>query len=174
MSARNLGETCFVVALMLLASIVFGGLMGVLTDLIANLNSPKNARNDRKAVLSRYMKWRAVPNDLFIRIRQHIIFLWEENMGYEEYEDELKNQLPPCLRTELCYHIYGRILHSSPFLAWMWDYTVCMKQLALMVHSLFLSEGDLIFRVGQLNEQIYVLLSGRVFLTRNNSVNIDR
>jgi len=53
MSAQNVQETSFVVALLLVASIVFAGLMGVLTDLIANLNSEANIRNDQKAHLSR-------------------------------------------------------------------------------------------------------------------------
>jgi len=37
------------------------------------------------------------------------------------------------------------------------------------VQSFFLSKGDVIVRFGQLNEQIYLLLSGDVFLTRNDT-----
>jgi len=169
MSAQNIQETSFVVVLLLVASIVFAGLMGVLTDLIANLNNETNIRNDRKAQLSRYMQWRAVPKGLFVQIRQHMIFLWEENNGYESYEDELKSMLPPLLKTELCNHMYGRMLHCSPFLGWMRGYTVCIKMLATQVQSLFLSQGDLIVRLGQPNEQIYLLVSGAVFLTRNDT-----
>jgi len=167
MSAQNIHETLFVVALLLVASIVFAGLMGVLTDLIANLNNETNIRNDRKAQLSRYMQWRAVPHHLFSQIRQHMIFLWEENCGYEDYEENLKSLLPPMLREELCYHMYGRLLQSSPFLGWMRGYTVCIKSLANNVHSLFLAEGDLIVHLGQSIDQIFLLLSGDAFLTRN-------
>jgi len=170
MSAQNIEETCFVLVLLLVASVVFAGLMGVLTDLISTLNNASNVRNDRKAQLSRYMRWRAVPHDLFLNIRQHILFLWDENEGFETYEEDIKAQLSPALKTELCFHIYGRLLNSCPFLSWLQGYEPCMKQLATMVQSFFLSKGDLLFRVGQPNEQIYLLLHGSVWLTRNESL----
>lgn len=163
-------EVCFVLVLLLTASILFAILMGVLTDLIRNLNNETNIKNERKAILSRYMRWRAVPRDLFLTVRQHLLFLWDANEGYEPYEADLKNQLPPVLKTELCFHIYGRILQNAPFLMWMQDYGVCLKELSTMVQSIFLSRGDLLFRVGHPNEQIYILLSGSVWLTRNDSL----
>jgi len=94
-----------------------------------------------------------------------MLFLWDTNEGYDAYEDDIKDQLPPVLKTELCYHIYGRVLEGAPFLRWMKDYRVCVKQLAELVKSIFLVDGDTIFRVGQPNEQIYVLISGKAFLS---------
>merc|ERR1719399_1142239 len=51
--AQNFTEVRFVLLLLLIASIVFAGLMGALTDLICNLNSEGNARSERKVMLSR-------------------------------------------------------------------------------------------------------------------------
>jgi len=170
MSAQNHEERVFVLFLLLIASIFFAGLMGVLTDLISNFNSETNARNEQKAVLSRYMHWRAVPKALFLEIRSHMIFLWDANEGFEEFEQEIKAQLPPLLQMELCYHIYGRVLYLAPFLTWMRDYSLCLKQLSTMVQSIFLSKGDLLFRVGQPNEQIYMLINGSVWVTRNEGL----
>lgn len=164
---QNYDEVCFTLVLLGMASIVFAMLMGVLTDLIGNLNNQSHVRAEKKVLLSRYMHWRAVPRSLWMSIRQHLIFLWDTNEDYDAYEDEIKGLLPPVLKTELCYHVYGRILHSAPFLMWMKHTTICIKQLASMAQSLFLSKGDYIFRMGQENEQIYMLLAGMVRLSRN-------
>lgn len=168
MSAQNYEETLFVLLLLFVASVVFAGLMGALTDLIRELKAASNIRNERKVLLSRYMRWRAVPLELFMTIRTHLLFLWDANEGFEPYEEEIKEQLPPKMKEELCYHIYGRILYSAPFLSWLRDYPVCLKRLSTKAQSIFLSKGDILFSVGQVNRQIYILLTGAVFLSRSD------
>lgn len=170
--AQNYTEVQFVLLLLLIASIVFAGLMGALTDLICNLNAEGNARSERKVMLSRYMRWRAVPKDLFMSVREHLLFLWDTDEGYGEFEGLIKEQLPPTLKRELCHHIFGRILRSAPFLAWMRGCEVCMKELSQGVECLFLSKGDHLFRVGQPNEHIYVLLKGTLHISQNEKLSL--
>merc|ERR1719247_373027 len=166
-AAQNFQEIKFVLVLLLFASIIFAGLMGALTDLISNLNNDSNARSDRKVMLSRYMRWRAVPRTLFMSVREHLIFLWETN-EFDEYEGFIKEQLPPTLKKELSYHIYGRILRRAPFFSWMRGCEVVLKDLAQSVESLFLSKGDYLFHVGMPNEHIYVLLKGTLYISQND------
>lgn len=169
-TARNFSEVIFVLLLLCIASVVFAGLMGVLMDLVATLQSSSHMKQEKRAALGRYMRWRAVPRGLVSSIRQHMIFLWDTNEGYDAYEDDIKVQLPPVLRTELCFHVYGRVLQAAPFLCWMKDYNVCVKHLAQLVSSIFLVQGDHIFRMGQPNDQIYILISGKAFLSRNEAI----
>jgi CRP-like cAMP-binding protein len=171
-SATNFSEVQFVLVLLFIASIVFAGLMGALTDLIGNLNNEGNVRAERKVMLSRYMRWRAVPKDLFVSVREYMLFIWDTNEGFGEYEMFVKEQLPPTLRKELSYHIYGRILRSAPFLAWMRGCEACLKELALTVESIFLSRGDYLFHVGQVNEHMYVLVKGTLYISQNEKVNL--
>jgi len=170
--AQNYTEVRFVLLLLLIASIVFAGLMGALTDAIGNLNKEGNDKSERKVMLSRYMRWRAVPKDLFMAVREHLLFLWETNEGYGEFESLIKEQLPPTLKRDLCYHIFGRILRSAPFLAWMRGCEVCMKELSLLVESMFLSKGDHLFRVGEANVHIYVFIKGTVQISQNEKLSI--
>lgn len=120
-------------------------------------------------MLSRYMRWRAVPRSLFMSVREHLVFLWETN-EFDEYEGFIKEQLPPTLKKELSYHIYGRILRRAPFFAWMRGCEVCLKDLAQSVESLFLSKGDYLFHVGMPNEHIYVLLKGTLYISQNEKL----
>jgi len=168
-AAQNFTEVKFVLLLLLVASIVFAGLMGALTDLVSQLNNDSNERSTKKVQLSRYMRWRAVPHELFMSVREHLVFMWDTN-EFDDYEGYIKEQLPPNLKKELSYHIYGRILCTSPFLAWMRGCEVCLKELALSVKSLFLARGDYLFHVGAANEHIYVVLKGSVYISQNEKL----
>jgi len=169
-AATNFTEVCFVLVLLLVASIVFAGLMGALTDLIGNLNSSANAMAEKKRFLSQYMRWRGVPYGLFCAVRQHLIFVWSNTEGYDTYEEEIKVQLSPVLRKELSYHVYGMALQSAPFLSWMRHYPASLKELATNVYTKCLAKGDHIFRVGDSNTTVFILLQGKVRLSLNQSL----
>lgn len=168
--ATNVVEVSFALILLFIASVVFAGLMGALSDLISTLNNDKNAISDKKRKLSLYLHWRHVPNDLLHAVRQHLVFLWETKHDFDTYEDVIKDSLPPILKKDLCYHIYGDILRKAPFLSWMRTSEACFKELATMMESRFLSSGDHIFRVGDPKEAISFLLSGTVRLSLNETI----
>lgn len=47
-----------------------------------------------------------------------------------------------------------------------------MKELSQGVECIFLSKGDHLFRVGQANEHIYVLLKGTLLISQNEKLNL--
>jgi len=53
---------------------------------------------------------------------------------------------------------------------WMKDYPICIKFLAERVQSMFLVKHDVIFRIGDINDQIHILVHGEVLATRNDSL----
>lgn len=168
--AINDDEIQFALLMLLVSSIAFAGLMGTLMDLISELNRTHHLLAEKKMNLSRYMHWRAVPRKLMMGIRTHLLFLWDENEGYDAYEITIKTLLPPVLKKELCYHIYGRVLRQAPFFTWMKDYIICVKELADSVEAHFLERGDHLFKLGEPNLQIYMLLSGVVMCSRNEKL----
>jgi len=163
----NFDEVSFCLFLLAIACVVFAALMGTLTDMITSLNQSKHVMSEKKTQLMRYMNWRMVPRHLALTIRQHLLFIWDTYQGYDTYEETLKDELPPVLRANLAFHVYGKVLMSLPFFSWMKDFSACLKDLSSNVYSMTLEAGDDIFTAGQVNETIYVLLSGRVFLTPN-------
>lgn len=169
-TASRFHEVLFVLALLCVASVVFAGLMGVLMDLITQLNASAHLKQEKRTELSKYLKWRDVPAPLAKCIRQHLVFLWDTNGSYDGYEVDIKDQLPPVLKTDLCYHIYGRVLCSAPFLAWMRNFGPCVKKLSESVYSGFLVHGDHLFRIGEPCITIHFLITGSVHLSRNQSV----
>ncbi|CAK0885031.1 unnamed protein product, partial [Prorocentrum cordatum] len=168
--ATNFNEVCFVLLLLLLASVVFASLMGELTDLIRALNRKSHNLGEHKQKLAQYMRWRRLPKAVAIPLRAHLVWLWETGAGYDDYEQEVKGCLSPVLRRELAYHIYGRMLRNAPFLQWIRMYEPCLKEMTVLLSSGFLSPGDKLFRVGEPNDQIFMMQSGQVRLTMNDSI----
>merc|ERR1712228_307109 len=114
--------------------------------------------SEKRRILSHYLHWRNVPRALFLAVRQHLLYMWEVTEAYDEIEQNVMSHLPPVLKKELCYHIYGQYLRTAPFLAWMHGYDICMKELARLVELRLLYSGDHLFRVGEPNDQIFVVI----------------
>merc|ERR1712224_455938 len=119
------------------------------------------------------MSWRHVPPRLYTSVRHYLQYHWETSRGYEQYETELKDELTPMLRRELCFHLYGKTLRDLPFLAWMWGTELVLKDLAVMVDNIFLMKGDNVIHSGMANTKMYVLKSGRVRLSLNKRLHMD-
>ncbi|CAE7879428.1 Kcnh5, partial [Symbiodinium microadriaticum] len=166
----NLGEICFSLLLLLIATVVFATVMGYLTDMIANVNSERNQQAEKILMLSNYMTWRNIPPHLYKAIRRHLLHLWETNKGYDSYEDQLQDHLTPVLRRELRFHIFGRVLRNAPFLAFLRDFEVCLKELATKVSMRMLSRGDHIIRIGEASDRIFILVRGKVRISLNESL----
>lgn len=173
-SPKNTTEVKFALGLLTLAAIFFAGQMGVLNDLISRVNSRSAEIHEKKIALARYLSWRAVPHHLSQTIRKYLIFLWDTNEGHDAYEDVLKDMLPPSLRLDLCHHIYGEVLQGLPFLLWIADYPDVVKELSLKMSSKFLEAGDVMFRAGQTNTTVFIVLTGKVRITKNERVYVNR
>ncbi|CAK9072117.1 unnamed protein product [Durusdinium trenchii] len=162
-------EECrWVLLLLLTSAVIFSGLLGMLSDLVASVNKEHRIVAAKKRQLARYMSWRAVPKTLLCKVRRYFLFKWGAQKDYDLYEEELKKALTPTLRSELCYHIYKEVLNAAPFLAWMRGHTACVKSLATSVRSGFHDCGDFLFRAGEEVKDIFILLAGTTILYRND------
>jgi hypothetical protein len=166
-TAQNPKEVGFVTFLLIVAAVIFPLILSVVNDLFVAISADSRFMTDRTQALARYMQWRKVPQSLFFNVREHLVFEWDSKKGYAEYEDTVMEQLPPILKQELCYHIYGNLLRRTPFLKWMSDVDVCMKELSLLVSTVVRARGDIVCRRGATNETIYILMSGTVRMSTN-------
>lgn len=169
-TVANYKEICFVLVLLLLASIVFSYLMGTLVGLLDDFQSGNNALAKKKLMLSQYLTYRSVPDRLWQRLRSHLLLVWEANGDLEAFEQELKKSLTPVLRRELCHHVYGKLLCQAPFLGWMHGVETCVMELATRVSGAFLSSGDCLFRLDSPNTIVHIIMTGSVRTTRNEHV----
>mmetsp|Transcript_28414 Transcript_28414/g.45627 ORF Transcript_28414/g.45627 Transcript_28414/m.45627 type:complete len:872 (+) Transcript_28414:93-2708(+) len=163
-------EVQFTIVLLGFSTLVFSSLMGVLMELIGNLRSQARDKNIKRMALARYLKWRAVPAPVVAKIRQYMIFTWTVQEGFDQYEKTFLSMIPAVLQSELCFHIFGKVLKESPFLAWLAGYTVCLKKLSVLVQSSIFEKNDIIFRKGAVNDEITIIISGCVRISQNETL----
>eukprot|EP00931_Biecheleriopsis_adriatica_P060870 TRINITY_DN36564_c0_g1_i1.p1 TRINITY_DN36564_c0_g1~~TRINITY_DN36564_c0_g1_i1.p1 ORF type:complete len:839 (-),score=146.86 TRINITY_DN36564_c0_g1_i1:84-2600(-) len=161
-------ECQYVLGLLLTSAVVFSGLLGMLSDLVAGINKEARVVGHKKRLLARYMTWRQVPRHLMLKVRNHLLFVWGMQKDYDLYEEELKRLLTPTLRAELCYHVFKDSLKTIPCLGWMHGYQACCKFLADSVKSTFFDSADFIFRAGEENKDVILVLGGTVLLYRRD------
>lgn len=163
-------EIGLVLVLLLVASVVFAALLSSLADLMGRAFADQRLLGERRRLLAEYLDWRRIPRDLRENIRRHLLVVWEAHTERRSFEKEVMAQLPPTLQQDLSYQIYGPLLSNVPFLAWMRHYKVCVKELASTVTSVVLSQGDYICRLGQPNDQIFLMMYGVARLTLNETL----
>ncbi|CAK9046684.1 Potassium voltage-gated channel subfamily H member 2 (Ether-a-go-go-related gene potassium channel 1) (DERG) (ERG-1) (Eag-related protein 1) (Ether-a-go-go-related protein 1) (c-ERG) (Voltage-gated potassium channel subunit Kv11.1) [Durusdinium trenchii] len=185
-------EECrWVLLLLLTSAVIFSGLLGMLSDLVASVNKEHRIVAAKKRQLARYMSWRAVPKTLLCKVRRYFLFKWGTQKDYDLYEEELKKALTPTLRSELCYHIYKdasqvaetarqEVLNAAPFLAWRRAQSTDLDERPhglreepghqqLGVRSGFHDCGDFLFRAGEEVKDIFILLAGTTILYRTGA-----
>merc|ERR1711977_608776 len=89
------------------------------------------------------------------------MYVWENDKEFAQEEKKILASLSPYLQAEVCYSVYGRVLHSAPFFAWVFNNNEsALKSLALRCDSLFFVRGDVVFDYDQVHTKIYFLLCG--------------
>eukprot|EP00427_Karlodinium_veneficum_P027435 CAMPEP_0169200972 /NCGR_PEP_ID=MMETSP1016-20121227/10156_1 /TAXON_ID=342587 /ORGANISM="Karlodinium micrum, Strain CCMP2283" /LENGTH=423 /DNA_ID=CAMNT_0009277861 /DNA_START=1231 /DNA_END=2502 /DNA_ORIENTATION=+ len=170
---KTYAEAQYALFLLPVASVVFATIMGNLTDLVTNMNAAASRQADQRMLLANYMNWREVPVHLRTRIRTYMIDLWDESRDWPAYEDTLKEDLSPVLLEELMMHIHSKVLTTAPFLLWLRGYPICIRQLSSKLTTTHLDSGDHLFLVGESNTVVYVLTSGTMWLSLNQTIYED-
>eukprot|EP00930_Biecheleria_cincta_P037001 TRINITY_DN25371_c0_g1_i1.p1 TRINITY_DN25371_c0_g1~~TRINITY_DN25371_c0_g1_i1.p1 ORF type:complete len:841 (+),score=122.54 TRINITY_DN25371_c0_g1_i1:150-2672(+) len=174
LTPKNGTEIHVTIGMLIVSTLVFSLLMGVLMDLIGNLRRHARILSDRRMALARYMRWRTLPRPVAMKIRQYMMFQWDSQEGFDNYEKDIRSKLPPVLQCELCYQIFGKVIREAPFFFWMSGYNSCIKSLAGLTHSSLFERDDYLFRKGEPSVKIHFVLSGVLRITQNQMVSEDR
>lgn len=174
LTPRNSTEIHVTIMMLVVSTLVFSLLMGVLMDLIGNLRRHARILSDRRMALARYMRWRTLPRSVVMKIRQFMMFQWDAQEGFDNYEKEIRSKLPPVLQCELCYQIFGKVIREAPFFFWMSGYYSCIKSLAGLTHSSLFERDDYLFRKGEPSCKIHFCLTGVLRITQNEKLSEDQ
>jgi CRP-like cAMP-binding protein len=93
-------------------------------------------------------------------MRRYLNFVWECTEKVGETETEIIDKLSPSLRMKLSVHVFGRVLTSCPFLAWMQADVEAKKKLCLRVKTVFFEANDVLFSYGEINTTVYIMTNG--------------
>jgi len=157
-SISNL-ERWMSMVIMLLGSIVFGVVVGGMSDSLDQMNSVRARRTRKKGYVKAMLRERKVPHALIIRTKQY----------YERYllecgdvvtEQKILSELPPPLRTELLLCLNLRTVESIAFFQGQ-DSTFIIS-VCKMLKPCYFAPLDWIFKEGDLGLEMYFVQLGSV------------
>ncbi|KOO22278.1 cation channel family protein [Chrysochromulina tobinii] len=157
-SISNL-ERLMSIVIMLSGSIVFGVVVGGMSDSLEQMNSVRARRTRKKDYVKAMLRERNVPHALIIRTKQY----------YERYllecgdvvtEQKILSELPPPLRTELLLCLNLRTVESIAFFHGQ-DSTFIIS-VCKMLKPCYFAPLDWIFKEGDLGLEMYFVQLGSV------------
>eukprot|EP00884_Botryococcus_braunii_P013800 jgi/Botrbrau1/22420/Bobra.0091s0023.2 len=143
---------------MLVGCCLWTCLGGILTTLLIHLNAAASDYNAQMQELHQYMTHRHLPQELRQRIKESYEARWKAEKHFNE--EELLQELPASLRTEVSMHLCKDLIAAVPFFddAEPGFVTSIVTLLKPSVHL----KGDYIVREGEISRDMYFIKSGAV------------
>ena len=102
------------------------------------------------------MQYRKIPVELQRRVLSYYEFLWSENKALNE--DEIFNDLPVSLRTEVALHLNSEVLESVPF--FQGADTGFLHTIVTMLKPQVFCPGDTVIRRGEIGHEMFFISKG--------------
>jgi len=158
-------EHLFVSFVMLLGSLMFAFILGLMTTLVSRMDQGRTDFRTKFTLMRNFLKYRKVPEDIVQRIMRYNKQSWEQTMGYDE--TEIMNQLPGSIRIDLSLHLYSGTLLKVPL------FENCehsfLRALAPVLTPEIFPAGETIIRVGDFGREMFFLLAGRCGIVEEHS-----
>ncbi|EMJ91917.1 transporter, cation channel family protein [Leptospira alstonii serovar Pingchang str. 80-412] len=159
-------QRIYVILVMMLGAAVYATVIGNIASILGNLDLVRAAQLKRMSQVDSYLKARNLPYFIRRKIRDYYMYIMERGLG--ENEKELLSDLPLSLQREVKIHLHRELLEKVPFLKGAEAALVTTLVFSLK-HHIFLP-GDILFRKGDIGDNLYILTEGSVeILSKNDS-----
>jgi len=162
----TLGDAWTMNISMLSGASLFAVFVGIITSLLIQLDTGTSDYNAKLEVVNHYMAHRHLPVNLRQRIRDNYEFRWKNQKAFDE--QEILQELPVSLRTEVAIHNCHDLLEMVPF------FMDCEKGLiasvvTLLKPTVFLN-GEIIIREGETSKGMFFIRYGEVQVSTDDQV----
>lgn len=151
-------QMVYTIFVQLLGAGMFGYMIGNIASLLANVDISRTQFQERLEKLSNFMRSRSIPGNLQERIRAYHYYLWDTRRGSDE--EEVLNQLPHNLRVEVALVLNSEIIQKVPLFQGAGEQLI--RQIVLNLKPLLVLPGDIIFRKGEIGNEMYFISKGSV------------
>jgi voltage-gated potassium channel len=151
-------EMIFQSCLDLLAVAIFATVVGQISSIISELGSASQAHRTKMASVHRFLSIRGLPKGLTQRIKSYFDYLWSRQQGFKD--EEILNELPHHLRTEVLLFLHRDLLQKVAFLGGCEPHFY--GALAANLKPEIYSPGDYVITVGDVGNEMYFLSKGHV------------
>ncbi|KAK9863077.1 hypothetical protein WJX84_002556 [Apatococcus fuscideae] len=150
---------CWVVLFSQALGVAMFTLIGsMVTTILVHLNASSSEYASKMSALNQYMAHQKLPQDLRQRIRDSYEARWKAEKHFNE--EEILEELPSSLRTEVCMHACAELVASVPFFEDAEEGFV--TSLVTLLHPQVHLKGDLVCREGEIAREMYFIKSGTV------------
>ncbi|KAK9819773.1 hypothetical protein WJX72_002193 [[Myrmecia] bisecta] len=154
----------------LLASLVMGvsiftTIGSMVTSMLVHLNASSSEYAEKMSALNQYMQHQKLPQELRQRIRDSYEARWKAEKHFDE--EEILEELPGSLRTEVCLHTCHDLITCVPFFEDAEEGFV--TSLVTLLHPQVYLAGDVIIREGEVSREMYFIKAGAVQIEVNGN-----
>lgn len=135
-----------------------GYIMGEVTAIITQEDKSSEMIKEKIASINAYMKYRKLPQDLRVRVREHYSHMWKQTTVWDE--SEILEEMSGNLRAEVMQYINNSKLTGIKFALDLDISREAMAQLSLRLVPQMASMGEPIVKANQFGKDMYILSVG--------------
>ncbi|MCB0566242.1 MAG: cyclic nucleotide-binding domain-containing protein [Phaeodactylibacter sp.] len=151
-------EKIYAIFAMLMGLGFYGFLIGNITRLLSKKDPAREHYLDNMEKLSVAVKYRSLPPSLQRRIHDYYSYKWRKRLGFDE--SDFLDGLPNSLKMQVALYFKKDILERIPMFSQASKEFI--ESIALFLNPVVFTPGDYIFRAGEIGEEMYFIIQGRV------------
>jgi hypothetical protein len=152
------GEIVYAMVVMIFGVGMYGYVIANVSTIITNLQPARVRYQENMEKLGAFMRYKGIPRGLQQKIRDYYAHVWEQRLGVDE--SSILTGLPPGLFTEVSLFLKRDIIQNVPFFNSAQEDLI--RDIALAMHPLVFTPGDIIFRAGDVGAAMYFISRGRL------------
>ncbi len=152
----TLPQTIYTMVVMLFGVAVYGYVIGNISTLLVNTDEAKARYVSKIEELNAFFTDKCLPYELQEKIRDYYNHLWQSSLGHDE--NQILNDLPPTLRTEVALFLNRDIIQMVPLFRNAHEDFV--RELASHLRPALFMPGDYIIHKGETGDQMYFISRG--------------
>lgn len=149
-------QVLYTMLVMLIGVGVFSFAIGSVAGLLANLDAAKLEHRRKMEKVHGFLEYHGLPAALRSRVLAYYRYVHESRFAWGE--DRLLDELPRGLQEDVALFLHRHVLRQLPFLRGASD--ALLRDLALALHPLVCTPGEVLFRHGSEGTAMYFVDAG--------------
>lgn len=153
----NIGRifTCFI---MIIGVGMYGIVIGNISRMLASADRYKEQSREKINDLLMFMKHYKIPDKLQEAAINHYSHLYSKRLS--DNDEKIIDDLPHALQQEMQIYMKIKLISSIPI--FIGCSNSCLKDISINLEQIYSSPGDMIIKIGDIGEEMFILSHGNV------------
>lgn len=163
-------QKLYAIFVQLLGYGVFTFLIGTVASQLLQKDPARIRYEENMKGLSSLMHYKTLPTHLRLRIIDFYKYMWKRRLGYDE--TSFLQSLPENLHTEVALYFKKDIIEKVSLFSNASEQF--KRDISLLLHPIFLTPGDYIFKIGDPADEMYFVVNGELNVLNQSEKQIIR